>query len=208
MNIKKMIVPCEYKAMDDEAGTFEGYGSIFGNIDSYGDVVTKGAFTQTIKERKPVMLWQHYSDEPIGVYIEAKEDDKGLYLKGQLNQDVQKGREAYSLLKQGALQGLSIGYRVKKAERDHDAEVTYLKEIDLFEVSLVTFPANVEATVETVKDLPQSEREFEKFLRDAGFSRNRAKAIIANGFKGMDRDDSDDETIDLVKSIINDLRGF
>ncbi len=208
MQTKNMIVPCEYKALDEKTGTFEGYGSIFGNVDSYGDIVVKGAFEDSIKARKPVMLWQHNSDDPIGVYTEVKEDDKGLYLKGELNQDVQKGKEAYSLLKQGALQGLSIGYRVKLAERDHDNDVVYLKNVDLFEVSLVTFPANTEATIETVKSLPATKREFEKFLRDAGYSKNEAKAIIANGFKA-DRDDPKTEQVNQdIKSIIELIRGF
>jgi len=125
-----------------EDGTFEGYGSIFGNVDCYRESVVKGAFSKSLKKHEqdnnPVlMLWQHSWEDPIGVWKELKEDDRGLYGVGEINLDVQKGREAYSLMKQRALTGLSIGY--KEVKYTDNAEVRLLEEIDLYEISPVTW---------------------------------------------------------------------
>jgi HK97 family phage prohead protease len=142
------------KATGDD-GSFEGYGSVFGNVDSYGDIVDKGAFTKTLHDRgnKVKLLWQHDSTQPIGVFTSLSEDSVGLKFTGQLNLDVQKGAEAYSLLKQGALDGMSIGYcPIQWSVDSKDASITHLNEVMLFEISLVTFPANEEATVSSVKD--------------------------------------------------------
>jgi HK97 family phage prohead protease len=172
------------KAVDDEPRTIEGFGSIFNNIDSYGDIVLPGAFVKSIKKRKPKMLWQHRSDMPIGAWDVVKETPEGLYLKGRIF-DTQMGNDAYTLLKGGAIDGLSIGYTTKLYEIDSKANTRKLKEVDLFETSLVTFPANEKATVTNVKSLPETEREFEEFLRDAGYSHAAAKTIVARGFKAL-----------------------
>ncbi len=135
----------------DEKGTFIGYASIFGNVDEHGDVVEKGAFKRTLDHsggQVPV-LWQHDMREPIGIGVELVEDEKGLRVNGVLNLDTQRGREAYSLLKQGALKGLSIGYSVIKDSVEKG--IRYLKELRLWEFSLVTFPANLDALVSDVK---------------------------------------------------------
>jgi HK97 family phage prohead protease len=172
------------KAVDDEPRTIEGFGSIFNNIDSYGDIVLPGAFVKSIKKRKPKMLWQHRSDMPIGAWDVVKETPEGLYLKGRIF-DTQMGNDAYTLLKGGAIDGLSIGYTTKLYEIDSKANTRKLKEVELFETSLVTFPANEKATVTNVKSLPETEREFEEFLRDAGYSHAAAKTIVARGFKAL-----------------------
>jgi HK97 family phage prohead protease len=172
------------KAVDDEPRTIEGFGSIFNNIDSYGDIVLPGAFVKSIKKRKPKMLWQHRSDMPIGAWDVVKETPEGLYLKGRIF-DTQMGNDAYTLLKGGAIDGLSIGYTTKQYEIDSKANTRKLKEVELFETSLVTFPANEKATVTNVKSLPETEREFEEFLRDAGYSHAAAKTIVARGFKAL-----------------------
>lgn len=151
MQLTRNAFAFEVKSVD-EIGTFEGYGSVFGVLDSHYDIVAKGAFKKSIKSEKPAMLWQHRPDTPIGVYSDIKEDDRGLYVKGQINLDVQAGREAYSLLKQGAIKGMSIGYNARKWSTDNKKGVRTLEEIDLWEISLVTFPANVEATITNVKD--------------------------------------------------------
>jgi len=141
----------ELKALGDD-GTFEGYGSIFGNVDSYGDIVVKGAFEKTLKERKNVkLLWQHDTREPIGVFTEMFEDTTGLVVKGQIAMDVQKGKEAYALLKMGAIDGLSIGYKTIRSKIDKKSNSRLLTELKLFEVSVVTFPANEVSTVTAVK---------------------------------------------------------
>lgn len=182
-----------------EDGTFEGYASVFGNVDSWGDVVDKGAFKRSLSAHRkagtsPKMLWQHNSDEPIGVYPDLKEDDYGLFVKGAFVLEVQRAREAYALLKANALDGLSIGYIPKKWKIDNDTGIRTLTEIELWEVSPVTFPANDLARVSDVKasDRISTVREFEEFLRKAGFSDARAKAIAVAGFKANAPDNDRD----------------
>ncbi|WP_020476261.1 HK97 family phage prohead protease [Zavarzinella formosa] len=135
---------------DGETRTIEGYGSTFGNEDSYGDVVMPGAFTKSLLARKPAMLWQHNSDQPIGVWDQVMETPQGLLLKGRVFA-TQCGNDAYTLAKGGAITGLSIGFSTKKSEMDTQQNIRRLQEVDLYEVSLVTFPANTKATVTGVK---------------------------------------------------------
>lgn len=138
-----------------EAGTFTGYLSVFDVIDDYGDVVKRGAFKKSIKDKKEFpILWSHDIFEPIGVFS-AVEDEKGLLITGRLNLDVQRGREIRSLMAQGAVKGLSIGYRVidsKPAERD-GVDIRLLKEIDLWEGSPCVFQACPDAEIDEVKGL-------------------------------------------------------
>ena len=200
--------------------TFEGYGSVFdGAPDAYGDVIAKGAFKASLKEWKskkklPKMLLQHggsfgmNADDliPIGKYSEMREDETGLYLKGRLfDVDTDRTKSVYAAMKEGELDGLSIGFSTMKSKRDEESGVRTLTEIKLWEVSLVTFPANDPARVMGVKavgELP-SEREFEGFLRDAGFSREQAKTILATGYRAMQRDaDSSDVTAHDVTRLL------
>jgi HK97 family phage prohead protease len=124
----------------------------------------------------PAMLWQHDSNEPIGVWTEMVEDSKGLRIKGKLALDTTRGKEAHALLKMGALNGLSIGFVSKQWAYDRETEVRTLTEIDLWEVSLVTFPANEKARVTNVKaaDELATPKDAERILRDAGFSKSDA----------------------------------
>ena len=125
----------------------EGYASLFGSVDQGGDVVQPGAYKTSLKAGRQVkMLWQHDPSEPIGVWDEVREDDKGLYVKGRLLEDVARAREAAALTKAGAIDGLSIGYRTVKATKD-DRGHRLLSEVELWEVSLVTFPMLPEARV-------------------------------------------------------------
>lgn len=138
----------------NEDGTFEAYGSIFGNVDSYGDIVDKGAFTKTLADRgnKVRLLWQHDSTKPIGKFTSLSEDDMGLKCVGSLNLNVQQGKEAYEHLKHGDIEGMSIGFIPLKDYRDaQDTSIKHLSEVKLYEVSLVTFPANEEANVTSVR---------------------------------------------------------
>lgn len=156
MKTKHGAAVLEIKALDEAEGTFTGYGSVFGNRDSYGDVVLPGAFKRSLAQHRrnksrPKLLWQHNPDYPIGSWIDMAEDDTGLLLTGRLNMDVQKGREAYALLKAGDIEGLSIGYRVVKGQEDPEQGVFMLKELELIEVSVVSMPANGLATVGAVK---------------------------------------------------------
>ncbi len=138
---------------EGETGSFSGYLSIFGVIDSYGDVVKKGAFKKSIKDKKEFpLLWSHDIFEPIGVFT-ATEDEKGLLIQGKLNLDVQRARELRSLMAQGAVKGLSIGFRVidsKPMEQD-GVQIRLLREIDLWEGSPCVFQACPEAEVDQVK---------------------------------------------------------
>lgn len=173
-------------------GTFEGYGSVYGVVDTYQEVVAPGAFAESLVELKskgrtvPV-LWQHRSDQPLGVYSELREDETGLFVKGQLLIDaVGQAAEAHALMKAGAVTGLSIGYWVRESSFDEKTGIRTLTKLDLVEVSLVTFPANDDARVEAVKfklahgQLPNL-REFEKLLREAGFSKTQAAVVAGNG---------------------------
>lgn len=171
-------------------GTFSGYASIWGEIDSYNEVVRKGAFAESLKAwaakgKLPSMLWQHNSGIPIGVWTGMVEDAKGLRVTGQLA-DTEKGKEAYALLKMGALDGLSIGYMATEWTVDKKTNVTTLDVIDLWEVSLVTFPAGPSARVDGVKSALKNGKlptmsEYEDFLREAGFSNTEAKALAGKG---------------------------
>jgi len=172
-----------------EDGMIEGYGSVFGVADSYDDVIARGAFAASLKAHKaagtmPAMLWQHEADEPIGVWTEMSEDAKGLKVRGQLCLDTSCGKEAYALLKMGALNGLSIGFISRQWSYDTETDIRTLTEVDLWEVSLVTFPANESARVIGVKasDVAgiTSIRQAEQALRDAGISADTAKALIAS----------------------------
>lgn len=150
MEIERKDLTIAIKAVSD-TGTFEGYGSIFGNVDSYGDVVEAGAFKRTLNNRNtPVkLLWQHDTSKPIGIFEEIREDADGLFVKGRLALDTQLGKEAHSLLQMGALDGMSIGYSVVKDQVK--SSIRFLKELKLYEVSLVTFPANEASLVNNVK---------------------------------------------------------
>lgn len=211
MKRESFFTPLELKFdPGGEAMTFAGYGAYFNNVDSYGDVIAPGAFTKTLREARssgnwPAMLLQHGSflggddNMPVGVWTEMREDEKGLWVEGRLA-DTQRGRDAYALLKMSprpAINGMSIGFRATEwtmRSKPEEPRRT-LKAVDLMEVSLVTFPANGKARVESVKsaDDIKTIREFEEFLRDVGgFSHAAAKSIAAGGFKAADPRDEDD----------------
>lgn len=184
----------ELKAEDDDARTIEGLASVFNNVDSYKDIVLPGAFTKSLKGRMPVMLWQHRSDMPIGVWDEAEETPKGLRVKGRIL-DTTAGIDAYKLVKAKALTGMSIGYSAKDCEIDAQKGIRRLKEVELYEVSLVTFPANEKAQITRVKSAPQTIREFEEFLRDAGYSHKDATTIALRGYKALSTQGEPDQEV-------------
>jgi len=184
MEEKVKTTPLEIKlkvSEDENKAYFEGYGAVFGNIDAYGDMIVKGAFKKTLEKweqsgKKIPLLYQHHPSEILGVITRAYEDDYGLYIIGEINLNTSKGQEVYSLLKQGALQGLSIGYEVKQYETTKG--IRKLLEVELWEISLVTFPANELAEVVKVKavvpyqDLPLAPR-------DTPWDANKARQNIA-----------------------------
>ena len=147
----KMTFDLETKSQ--EKGLFKGYASIFDEVDSQNDRVVRGAFQKSIQAainngQMPKMLWQHNEKELIGLWTIIREDAKGLYVEGKLLTDVAKAKEALALIQEKALDGLSIGYMVKKALRGKEKDaIRLLTEVELFEISLVTFPANAGARI-------------------------------------------------------------
>lgn len=189
--------PFQLKEMKPD-GSFHGYGSVFGVKDSYDEIVAPGAFADSLAEhsakgRLPALLWQHRSGEPVGVYTSMKEDGVGLAVEGQLALKTARGAEAYELLSMGAISGLSIGFLTREDSFDRVTGVTTLKKLDLWEVSLVTFPANDAARVQGVKavELIEDLKGAEQFLRDAGLSRRQALAFVAR-VRGLSQSDSDE----------------
>jgi HK97 family phage prohead protease len=214
----------ELKFATDKSGNFSGYGAIFGNVDSGGDLIEKGAFKETLrawedKGKLPPMLLQHgggfmgNADDmlPIGKWTSMEENSKGLKVDGELfAMGTERGQYLYEGLKSGALDGLSIGYRPKQyvmGTKPGEPRRT-LKSVDLVELSVVTFPMNDKARVGAVKAADiKTIREFEDFLRDVGgYSHAQAKAIASSGFKAADPRDKDDaEVVALLRRNISTL---
>jgi len=173
-----------------EDGEFEGYASVFGVKDEVDDIVMKGAFKKTLQEKKRFPLLAHHKIDTVIGYVEAEEDEYGLKVKGKLELGIQAAKEMYLLLKNKIISGLSIGYKVIKQEWDKSGTIRLLKELKLYEVSLVTFPANTFAEVTDVKavvpfqDLP---------LADEGrrWDVNAARKRIIKFCGGPDKDNMD-----------------
>jgi len=207
MTIEQKTMSLDVKAVGDE-GQIEGYGAVFGNVDSYGDIIQAGAFMDSLRGRKPKMLYQHRMEDPIGVWDEYKEDQKGLYMKGRIATKSTKGRDAYELVKAGAIDGLSIGYITR--DYDMDGNNRRLKSVDLIETSLVTMPANTAALVTSVKNADV--RDIEHAFRHLGFTRSEAKAMASAAWKRRDdvlRDadvvvpEDNQREVDELKALLN-----
>jgi len=206
-----------------EDGTIRGYGSIFGNVDLGGDIVAPGAFKKSIRERKGKvlpMLWNHDPGHPIGKWTAIEEDERGLKMEGRVTPGVSKGSEVLAMVRDGVIDGMSIGFNSIKADRDEVSGVRTLKEVELWEVSLVTFPMNTEATVQGVKALSIedareiTERDWEDILtgkRDAiRLSRTTAQALMKGGLPaiGATRDAGDEAVHRMAKSILSELESM
>jgi len=184
-----------------KTGVIEGYASLFNVVDSGGDIVAPGAYRASLErlaaeDRKIKMLWQHDPNAPIGIWDDVREDDKGLYVKGRVIQDVTKGREALKLIEAGAVDGLSIGYRTINAHKDENGR-RILQKVELWEVSIVTFPMLPSATIASKTDVPKeiverlkagdrlTEREFEKLAKGVGLSNSQAERAARVHLKGQ-----------------------
>ncbi len=200
-----------------DSGTIEGYGSVFGGTpDSYGDIVRPGAFAESLARHKregtmPLMLWGHNSSEvPIGNWTEMAEDGKGLFVKGTIDLEDSLGERVHRALKQRRMRGLSIGYETIGSETDKKQPgIRYLTKLDLWEVSPVNFPAKRNALVQDVKSILDAGnlptvREFEDFLRDAGFSKTLATAIASKATPHL-RGDPEAKAKDVI-SFLEKLR--
>ena len=142
-------------------GSIEGYASLFGEVDQARDMVMPGAFAHTLRQRglrRIPMLFQHDPAEPIGVWLELAEDFRGLFARGRLIPEVMRARELLALVKAGAIDGLSIGFRTVKARIEPRTRVRKLDQIDLWEISIVTFPLLAGARVRAVKEMRQPSR--------------------------------------------------
>jgi hypothetical protein len=138
----------------EAAGQFEGYASLFGLPDLGKDVVEPGAFARSLARRGPAgirLLWQHDPGQPIGRWLLLREDERGLFVRGRLSDEVARARETLALMREGAIDGLSIGFRTVRARTDPRTGYRRLHEIDLWEISIVTFPLLPEARVSAVK---------------------------------------------------------
>lgn len=220
----------EIKLADDGAktGVFSGYGAVFGNVDSYGDVIEKGAFKQSLREweekgKLPPMLLQHGGGMfgggaedmlPVGKWLSMEENSKGLKVDGQLFAlGTEKGQYIQEGLKAGVLDGLSIGFRVREVVNGTKPGEPRRKltNIDLVELSIVTFPANPKARVTAVKGDFPTIRELEQLLvRDAGLSAADVKALLADGYKAVTRkrDAAETESVesDELAELANRIR--
>lgn len=222
--MERLSCGLELKFADGLPGEFDGYGSVFGVIDSHGDVVAPGAFTSSLARLKAEnrglpMYMQHgmmlgADPRPVGVWTALEEDGKGLRVKGKLvGLDTETGKFNYALVKEGAMRGLSIGYRTIKADyakQPTDPRRT-LKEVKLFEVSIVDDPSNAQARIDGIKAgaTATTIREFEDFLRDVGgFSHAAAKAIAAGGFKARTdpRDEDGGQYADALRRLTTTLK--
>jgi HK97 family phage prohead protease len=222
--MKRKTYAFETKELKDD-GEFTGYASVFGTVDYYGDVIHRGAFTDSIaawkkRGRFPPLLWQHSAQLPVGPHLDMYEDEKGLYVHAKLLVDeVEKAREARALLKAKVLGGMSIGFDIvaDAAKWDNKRGGFDFYAVELWENSLVTFPANPDAQIDEVKTLLASGKlpapsDFEEFLRDAGFNRRQAKYIASHGYTSL-RDagpslrDEEPDT-DTIRAAMADLSNY
>ncbi len=206
----------ELKSFNEDSGHFSGYGAIFNNVDHDHDTFKKGAFSQSLKawEKKgalPSLLWMHDTTQPLGVYKSMREDSKGLYVEGELLiNDDSMAKKAFAHLKAGSVSGLSVGFQTKDYE--YSGSTRIIKDVDLFEVSLVALPANDESRITNIKrlfasgELP-SKVQVEKYLREV-MSIRQAKSLIAGGYNFLNPRNADaDIEPQEIQNIINILKG-
>lgn len=195
MDFRKSIILSKAEIETDETGTIEGYASVYYGNDSYNDTIVKGAFDDCVTEEKPKMFFNHdrYS-VPIGKWEEVTADDKGLYVKGKLNLEVSQAKDVYSAVKAGDIDGFSVCMMIDPAHytlKDENDQWGggFIEHVEaLPEISVVTFPADKSARIAKVKsaDFEPFTRlsDFERFLRDAGFSKSVATGFISR-FKAV-----------------------
>lgn len=191
------LASCELKFSTRAPGRFEGYASVFGGVDSYGDTIEPGAFAKTIKDRArpPLMLFGHNPGRVIGKWIGMKEDQHGLHVEGEFTPGNTDAQNAYASLKHGALDGLSIGFRIPSGgAEDKKGGGRIIKQADLVEISLVTMPADDSARIQSVKqviDAIESLKDAEAFLREAGVARSAARDFVSRLSKVIRREGED-----------------
>lgn len=205
METKELPASFELKELNESKGEFEGHAAVFNQEDDRGDIILPGAFTKSLHKhpkQRVKMLLEHDTKAHIGRWDEIREDETGLFVKGHLLPSLTAAKEALVLLKEGMLDSMSIGFRTITDRFDTETRTRSLLEIALFEISLVSFPAQEAALVTSVKHLSPEEittkRELENALRDAGFSK-AACAYISAGWSPPARRDA--EGTELVKAL-------
>ena len=204
---------CDYKGLDtDDDGSFEGYASVFNNKDLGNDVIKQGAFAKSIYDKKPKqikLLYQHKTDEPIGVIDSLEEDKRGLKIKGRLAMGTQKGKEVFELMKMGALDSMSIGYRLAPEDYKYSDKLKKrtITNLDLMEVSMVTFPMNPKAKVTKVKLAGMNVRELENYLCELGMTNSVSKqsaSVLYKSFNVVENEQRD--VVDSINRLIDKIK--
>jgi len=199
------LAECSVKFGSEGNLEFTGYASVFGGIDSYGDRIAEGAYSNTLKDReRPIALrWNHYGPV-IGKFTELREDEKGLFVTGELTKGHSTAEDAAALLRHGAISGLSIGYIPKDSEMN--GPIRELKEIELFEISIVEEPADNAAHISGIKSVfseCESLKEIELTMRrHCGLSQSVSTAIVSAVKGAVTQSDSESEQ-NAILEVIN-----
>lgn len=199
--------PASVDVTADDQGSVSGYGAVFGNQDRGGDVILPGAFTKSLAKARndgfvPIMAWQHDMAKPIGKWTAIRETAKGLWVEGKFNLKTSLGQDVYQHVLAGDLNGLSIGYTTPKGGREYMGKgVFHLKEVEVWEVSIVSLPMNPAAQIEAVKQI-ESKSEAVEFLKNAGLSRKAAQRFASGGWSALSAK-YDREKIELLAANID-----
>lgn len=226
--------PFEFKegtGKDSEFYFLKGYASTFGNVDRVGDIVAKGAFTKSLSERTPKMLCQHDTDDVIGAVDTIYETDSGLYFESRLPKENSIVKDLVPLIKMGAIDSISIGFSTNISEWNEETGIRTLKEVELWEISVVTFPANEKAKILGVKKLQEAKnkievdekivdaikaegvstkREFEQVLKDTGAFTKKAIVVLSSRFNESVQGDPEDlkgdqRDSDVDQEVLNEI---
>ena len=209
---------CQLKFDSNEKGSFEGYASVFNGLDAVNDIILPGAYSKTLKKGHRISMFINHESHkiPVGDWTGLKEDKTGLHAKGLIDENHMDGPSAYSAMKRGAMSGLSIGFKIPKGGATEKEDGTReIKEIDLKEISIVNFPADDDARISQVKyeiEDADSLKDVEKYLRESGFSKSKATAIVSRISKLHKRDaekalneittiDATDDLIAIIKNL-------
>lgn len=190
-------------------GEIEGYASVFdGSPDAYGDIIAAGAFSASLSTHKaagrmPPLLWAHDQAAPIGIWQDMSEDSRGLHVRGRILTETSAGRDAFELVRQKAVTGLSIGFTLPDGTTERTSVGRRLHQIDLHEVSVVAIPANPAARITEVRSFG-SPREVEEVLRNSGLSKRQARALLAKGWDGLAKD-ADPEHSAEISALLNKI---
>lgn len=212
METKGFETSFELKTSDD--GVFEGHGAVFNKPDEFGDIIMPGAFKKSLRthgRRKVKMFLEHDRTKLLGVWEQLKEDGDGLFVKGRLLLELQTAKEVFILMKEGVLDSLSIGFRTILSQFDSKREGRNILELKLFEVSLVSIPAQMAALITNVKNVSpediETKGDLERVLRDVGISKSVSRFIVAGWTPPARRDaEGGTELVSRISAVTKSLR--